>query len=87
MSKHSSKGPDWERTRLAVLARDGHVCRLQFQGVCTTVATTVDHVVAKVHGGSDDPSNLVAACHPCNLRKGSKVLTRSTYRNPRFLPA
>ena len=32
---------------------------------------TVDHVVPVALGGSDDPSNLVAACHDCNMGKGS----------------
>jgi HNH endonuclease len=29
----------------------------------------VGHVVARQHGGSDDPANLALACHRCNLRK------------------
>jgi 5-methylcytosine-specific restriction endonuclease McrA len=33
----------------------------------------VDHVVPLVRGGSDDPSNLVIACVPCNLSKGDKL--------------
>ena len=27
----------------------------------------VEHIVAKQHGGSDDPGNLALACHRCNL--------------------
>ena len=33
----------------------------------------VEHVVAKQHGGSNDPSNLALACHRCNLRKGPNL--------------
>lgn len=33
-------------------------------------ATTVDHVLAWSKGGSDDESNLVGCCGPCNVRKG-----------------
>ena len=30
----------------------------------------LDHVVAVANGGTDDDSNLVAACVPCNQGKG-----------------
>jgi 5-methylcytosine-specific restriction endonuclease McrA len=33
-------------------------------------APQVDHVVARCNRGSDDPTNLVAACGPCNVAKG-----------------
>lgn len=33
----------------------------------------VDHVIPVIHGGSNDPSNLVISCPTCNLRKGSKL--------------
>jgi 5-methylcytosine-specific restriction endonuclease McrA len=39
-------------------------------------ATTVDHVVPKVLGGTDEPHNLVAACLHCNSSRGGKVATR-----------
>ena len=32
-------------------------------------AAVADHAVARALGGSDDPSNLVLACTPCNLSK------------------
>ena len=32
----------------------------------------VDHVTPMAMGGSDDPSNLVAACRPCNDRKAQQ---------------
>lgn len=34
---------------------------------------TIDHVIPISRGGSDDPSNLVAACPACNLRKYAKM--------------
>jgi len=39
-------------------------------------ATTVDHVIPKVLGGTDDVYNLVAACLRCNSSRGGKVATR-----------
>jgi hypothetical protein len=30
----------------------------------------IEHIVAKQHGGTDEPDNLALACHRCNLRKG-----------------
>jgi HNH endonuclease len=33
----------------------------------------VDHIRAKQHVGSDDPSNLALACQHCNLHKGTNL--------------
>jgi hypothetical protein len=33
----------------------------------------IEHIVAKQHGGSDDPNNLALACHRCNLHKGPNL--------------
>jgi len=35
-------------------------------------ALTVDHVVPKSQGGSDDPTNLAVLCKPCQGRKGRR---------------
>ncbi|WP_422049899.1 HNH endonuclease [Shimia sp.] len=35
-------------------------------------ALTIDHIVPKVSGGTDDPINLVAACRSCNSSKRTK---------------
>jgi hypothetical protein len=51
----------WQQLRLRILARDHWVCHW-----CGGRARSVDHVVPKVEGGSDDPANLVASCVPCN---------------------
>lgn len=37
---------------------------------------TVDHVVARARGGTDQRQNLKIACKPCNQRKGSKALVK-----------
>jgi hypothetical protein len=33
----------------------------------------IEHIVAKQHGGFDDPGNLPLACHRCNLHKGPNL--------------
>lgn len=59
-----------KRTRFEVLKRDGHACRY-CGGKAPDVVLTVDHVVPVALGGSDDPTNLVAACKDCNAGKSS----------------
>lgn len=59
-----------KRTRFEVLKRDNHTCRY-CGGTAPDVVLTVDHVTPVALGGSDDPSNLVAACRDCNYGKAS----------------
>lgn len=59
-----------KRLRYEVLRRDNHACR--YCGATAPDAKlTVDHVVPTALGGTDDPSNLVAACADCNSGKSS----------------
>lgn len=56
-------------TRRNVLRRDGHQCQY-----CESRGRlTIDHVVPKSRGGLDTWDNLVAACVPCNHRKGNRT--------------
>lgn len=50
----------WRKLRAWVLVRDGYRC-----GYCGDSANTVDHVIPRIDGGSDDPANLVACCWRC----------------------
>jgi len=59
-----------KRTRFEVLKRDNHTCRY-CGGAAPDVVLTVDHVTPIALGGTDDPSNLVAACKDCNAGKSS----------------
>jgi 5-methylcytosine-specific restriction endonuclease McrA len=61
-----SAGPAWSRT--GVLARDGRRC-----GYCGSPATTVDHILPRSRGGRNAWKNTVAACGPCNQRKGDRT--------------
>ncbi len=60
-------GYRWQQASAYVIKRDGGVCRY-----CGGVATTADHVIPKRRGGTDEPSNLVASCVPCNSSKGAR---------------
>lgn len=56
------------RLRFEILKRDGYRC---FYCKTDEKKLTVDHVVPKALGGTDDPTNLVAACGTCNNGKAS----------------
>ncbi len=56
-------------SRRAVLARDLHSCQY-----CGSRAETIDHVRPRSRGGTHPWDNVVAACRPCNLRKGDRLL-------------
>ena len=59
-----------KRLRYEILRRDNHACRY-CGGEAPDVKLTVDHVVPVALGGSDEASNLVAACADCNAGKTS----------------
>lgn len=56
------------RLRYEILRRDNNTCRYCH---ATDAPLTIDHLVPVVLGGTDDPSNLVAACKDCNAGKSS----------------
>ena len=58
-------------SRKNILKRDSHTCQY-----CNIKANfmTVDHIIPKDKGGGDSWENLVAACIPCNTKKGNKLL-------------
>lgn len=56
-------------TRFNVFLRDGFAC--QYCG--ESVELTFDHVIPRSHGGRTTWENIVAACGPCNLRKGGRT--------------
>jgi len=60
-----------KRTRFEVLRRDDHRCRYCGATAADGARLTVDHVTPTALGGTDDPSNLVAACVDCNAGKTS----------------
>jgi 5-methylcytosine-specific restriction endonuclease McrA len=63
-------------TRKNVLLRDRYQC--QYCGVkCRPSAITIDHVLPRSRGGKTSWTNVVAACHVCNRKKGSLTLEQA----------
>jgi len=60
------------RRMVRVRAKDRcEYCRLPQHAVDLTFH--VEHLIARQHGGSDDPDNLCLACDRCNLHKGPNL--------------
>lgn len=55
-------------TRRAIFLRDDNACQY-----CGDSAENVDHVIPRVQGGTHQWDNVVAACRPCNTRKGGRT--------------
>ena len=60
-------------TRFNLFLRDQFCC----QYCAAKGDLTFDHVLPRSRGGITSWENVVAACSPCNLRKGSKTLKQS----------
>ena len=64
--------------RLAIYLRDSFrcvYCCTDLHGAHPT-DITLDHVVAAVDGGGNEPANLVTACRRCNCSRQDKPLRR-----------
>lgn len=59
-------------TRFNVFLRDEFSCQYCGQRHATQ-ELTFDHVIPRARGGRTSWENVVTACSPCNLRKGSKM--------------
>lgn len=62
-------GPAPGSLKKKILKRDG--------GRCVKCGSrdrlTVDHIVPRARGGTNDPANLQTLCHTCNQEKGSSI--------------
>ena len=55
--------------RRGIFARDAHRCQY-----CGANAESIDHVIPRSKGGEHAWENVVAACRPCNVHKGDRLL-------------
>ena len=56
--------------RPLILLRDAGLCQVcKAAGILTPGCNTVDHIINKAAGGTDDPSNLRTICKPCHQAK------------------
>lgn len=89
MSKLSSRGAAWDKTRLKVLDRDAWRCGYCGVDLVSTTGSknsaTVEHILAKANGGTDAMDNLMACCLECNGRKSDKLLVRQNWINRNWL--
>ena len=77
--------PRVKLTRREILIRDHHTC--QYCGHRGN-DLTIDHVIPRSRGGLHTWDNVVAACRPCNHRKGGKSIgeARMSLRNQPLEP-
>ena len=59
-------------SRKNILMRDRYVCQYCGRGG-QSATLTLDHVIPRSRGGETAWENLVACCHECNNRKGSRT--------------
>ncbi len=64
-------------SRREIFVRDGYTC--QYCGK-ETRDLTLDHVLPRHRGGAHAWENVVAACIPCNHRKGGHILAKANMR-------
>ncbi len=79
-------------SRLNIILRDRNTC--QYCGrMRPSRELTLDHVIPAARGGKRNWENIVAACLPCNQRKGGRTPTEALMRlitqptNPLWLPS
>src|SRR5580765_7809774 len=66
-----------KRTRFEIFKRDNFTCQYCAQ-TPPAVVLEIDHILAVVDGGSDEPYNLLTACFDCNRGKGAIPLSDRT---------
>jgi 5-methylcytosine-specific restriction endonuclease McrA len=61
---------EWDALRTTIFARDDYTCQY-----CSQRGGNLecDHVIPVSRGGTNEPTNLVTACLPCNRSKGTKL--------------
>lgn len=63
--------PVTQTQRLRILERDASTCRA-CGATGAEALLEIDHIIARINGGSNDDSNLQVLCRPCNRKKGAR---------------
>lgn len=78
-SPHQPTG-QWCRAdfRLSIYLRDGFRCLYCLKDLhgADPRDITLDHIVPKVDGGTNEPKNLICACRTCNCTRASQPVKR-----------
>lgn len=69
-------GRSWEIIRERILQRDQFLCQNHRRQKIAKKATSVDHIIPKAHGGTDDDSNLESLCWECHRAKTARERIR-----------
>lgn len=75
-SSQRGYGTQWRKIRAVVLERDSNLCCECLKQGRYVTATTVDHIIPKAHGGTDNLSNLQSLCDKCHKAKTAKERLR-----------
>lgn len=81
MAKRIYNDKKYKANRLRVLKAAAYTCYY-----CGDYATTVDHVIPVIRGGTNDEFNLVACCSRCNSSKQDRQATFFGQRKTPRLP-
>lgn len=72
--KGGGKPDEWVAIRIKILKRDNYMC-----AYCGKKANTVDHILPKSKGGTEDDSNLVSCCKSCNQIKSNRSMEEAGF--------
>ena len=77
--KDNGSTSKWKRIAKRIRERDGYTCQ-----ACGMEGNSVDHIIPRSLGGTDDDWNLQCLCVKCNSAKGGRFF--SAAKPPLTLP-
>ncbi|MGP1457932.1 MAG: HNH endonuclease [Treponema sp.] len=66
-------GEDYRKNYFDAYPKGPYVCKGCGKVFKTRAGCTIDHIVPRAFGGTNDRANLQILCEECNQRKGSKI--------------